>query len=76
MRAKVEDLEAQQNIIYESNTEYIKELKDKMASLTAKLETTKEQQIDLQPFKEHILAQKAKVIHLQTALGEERCQVL
>ena len=42
LRAKVEDLEAQQTIIYESNTEYTKELKEQLASLTVELETTKE----------------------------------
>ena len=72
----MEDLEAQQTIIYESNTEYTKDLKEQLASLTAELETAKEQRVDLQPFKEHILAQKAKVVHLQTALEEERCKVL
>ena len=76
MRAKVEDLEAQQSIIYESNNEYTKELKGKLASLAAELETAKEQQVDLQPFKEYILAQKAKMLQLQTALEEERCKVL
>ena len=47
-----------------------------MASLTAELETAKEQQVDLQSFKEYILAQKAKMMQLQTALEEERCKVL
>ena len=54
----------------------VKELKGQLASLTAELEAAREQQVDLQPIKEHILAQKAKVLHLQTALEEERCQVL
>ena len=45
--AKVGDLEEQQNIIYESNTEYTKELKEQLASLTPELETAKEQQVDL-----------------------------
>ena len=40
------------------------------------MEVAKAQQVDLQPVKEHILAQKAKVLYLQTALEEERCQVL
>ena len=70
MRAKVEDLEAQQNIIYESNMEYTKELKEQLDSLTTELETAKEQQVDLQPFKEYILAQKAKMLQLQTSLEE------
>ena len=62
MREKVEDLEAQQYIIYESNTAYTQELKEQLGSLTAELETAKEQQVILQPFKEYILAQKAKML--------------
>ena len=76
MKAKVADLEAQQSIIYESNTTYTQELKERLDSLTAELETAKEQQVDLQPFKEYILAQKAKMMELQTAVEEERCKVL
>ena len=76
MRAKIEDLLEQQNVIYESNTLCVKELNGQLASLTAKLEAAKEQQVDPQPVKEHLLAQKAKMLHLQTALEEERCQVL
>ena len=64
MREKVEDLEAQQYIIYESNTAYTQGLKEQLASLTVELETAKEQQVDLQPFKEYILAQKAKMLQL------------
>ena len=30
----------------------------------------------LQPFKEHILAQKTRMLQLQIALEEERCKVL
>ena len=32
--------------------------------------------MNLQPFKEHVLAQKAKMLQLQTAIEEERCKVL
>ena len=49
MKAKIDDLEAQQSIIYESNAAYVKELKEKLG-------VAKEQQVDLQPIKEHILA--------------------
>ena len=76
MREKVEDLEAQQYIIYESNTAYTRELKEQLACLTAELEIEKEHKVDLQPFKEYILVQKAKMLQLQTALEEERCKVL
>ena len=62
MREKVEDLEAQQYIIYESNTAYTQGIKEQLASLTAELETAKEQQVDLQPFKEYITAQKVKIL--------------
>ena len=47
-----------------------------MVSLTAELETAKEQLVDLQPFKEYIMAQRVKMLQLQTALEEERCKVL
>ena len=40
------------------------------------MEEEKEQQVNLQPFKEHVLAQKAKMLRLQTAIEEERCRVL
>ena len=71
----MEELEAQQTVIYESNTSYTQELQAKLASLTAELEIAKEQQVDLQPFKEYIMAQKVKMLQLQTALEEERCKV-
>ena len=43
MREKVEELEAQQTVIYESNASYTQELQAKLASLTAELEAAKEQ---------------------------------
>ena len=66
LRVKMEDLMEKQNIIYESNTLRVKELEKQ-------LEVAKAQQANLQSVKEHILAQKAKVLYLQTALEEERC---
>ena len=51
-------------------------LQEHISSLTTALEEAKEQQVDLQPFKEHVLAQKAKMLKLQTAIEEERCKVL
>ena len=33
-------------------------------------------QVNLQPFKEYVLAQKARMLQLQTAIEEERCKVL
>jgi len=37
-------------------------LQEQITSLTAALEESKEQQINLQPFKEHVLVQKAKML--------------
>ena len=42
MRDKIENLLEQQNVIYESNTLFVKELNGQLASLTAKLEAAKE----------------------------------
>ena len=51
-------------------------LQAQISSLTTALEEAKEKQVDLQPFKEHVLAQKAKMLQLQTAIEEEICKVL
>ena len=77
---KVEDLEEQIKILMQANDFHSQELtkqhQEHLASLTADLEATKEQQVNLQPFKEHILAQKDKMLQLQTSLEDERCKVL
>ena len=39
-------------------------LQEQISSLTTALEEAKEQQVDLQPFKEHVLAQKANMLQL------------
>ena len=63
---KVEELEEQQKILMQANDLHSQELNKKhqeqLASLTADLEAAKEQQVNLQPFKEHILSQKAKML--------------
>ena len=69
MKTQIEELREQQKDIYESNTLYVRDLQEQ-------LEAAKEQQVDLQPVKDHILAQKARMLQLQTALEEERCQIL
>ena len=56
--------------------EHEAKLQEQITSLTAALEEAKEQQVSLQPFKEHVLAQKDKMLQLQTAIEEERCRVL
>ena len=67
MLAKLEELEEQQKIILIANDmhsqDLIKEHQEQISSL-------------LQPFKEHILAQKTRMLQLQIALEEERCKVL
>ena len=63
---KVKELEEQQKILMQDNDMHSQELNKKqqaqLASLTTDLEAAKEQQVNLQPFKEHILAQKAKML--------------
>ena len=77
---KVEEIEEQQNIILEANEmhtqEHEKKHQEQISSLTAALEEAREQQVNLQPFKEHVLAQKAKMLQLQTSIEGERCKVL
>ena len=51
-------------------------IQEQITSLTAALKEAKEQQVNLQPFKEHVLAQKAKMLQLQTAIEKKRCKVL
>ena len=65
-------MEANERQSHEQETK----LQEKITSLTANLEEAKEQQVNLQPFKEHVLAQKAKMLQLQTAIEDERCRVL
>ena len=43
--------------------------------MTTTLEIAREQQVDLQPLKQHVLTQKTKMLQLQTAVEEERCKV-
>ena len=80
LQEKVEELEEQQKILLEANEMHTKEQEkkhqEKISSLTTALEEAREQRVNLQPFKEHVLAQEAKMLQLQTAIEEERCKVL
>ena len=77
---KVEELEEQQKIILEASElhtqEQGKKNQEQISSLTTALEEAREQQVNLQPFKEHVLAQKAKMLQLQTAIEGESCKLL
>ena len=77
---KVEELEEQQRIILQANElhtqEQDKKHQEQIASLTTALEEAREQQVNLQLFKEHVLSQKSKMLQLQTVVEEERCRVL
>ena len=63
---KVEDLDEHQKIILEASEMHTQEQEKKhqeqISSLTTALEEAREQQVNLQPFKEHVLAQKAKML--------------
>ena len=53
-----------------------KKHQEHISPLKTTLGEAREQEVNLQPFKEHVLAQKAKMLHLQTAIEGERCRVL
>ena len=63
---KVEKLEEQQKIILQASEMHSQEQKEKhqehISSLTTTPEEAGEKQVNLQPFKEHVLAQKAKML--------------
>ena len=78
--AKVEELEEQQKILLQANDLHTQELRkehqEQISSLTTALEVAREQQVNLQPFKEHVLTQKTKMLQLQITVEKERCRVL
>ena len=62
---KVEDLELHKTALEadkRQSQEQETKLQEQITSLTAALEESKEQQVSLQPFKEHVLAQRAKML--------------
>ena len=68
---RVEDLELQRTTWEENENqaqEQERKLQEHISSLTTALEEARGQQVNLQPFKEHVLAQKAKMMQLQTAI--------
>ena len=76
----MEELEEHLKILLQANDLHTQELRkehqEHISSLTAALEVAREQQVNLQPFKEHVLTQKTKMLQLQTAVEKERCGVL
>ena len=54
----------------------VAEIKEQVSSLAAALEEARKQQASIQPFKEHVLAQRGKMHKLQVSIEEERCKVL
>ena len=76
---RIKDLELQKTTL-EANERQSQgqeaKLQEQITSLTAALEESKEQQVSHQPFKEQVLAQRAKMLQLQVSIEEERCKVL
>ena len=66
--AKVEDLEEQLRILLQANDmhtlELTKEHQEHIYALNTALEVAREEQIDLQPLKQHVLTQKTKMLQL------------
>ena len=64
---RIEGLELQRTTLEASEKQAQEQklkLQEQISSLTTALEEAREQQVDLQPFKEHVLAQKAKMLQL------------
>ena len=62
---RIEGLELQKTTLEASEKQSQEQeltLKEHISSLTTALEEAREQQVDLQPFKEHVMAQKAKML--------------
>ena len=72
-------MELQKDTLEESKRQsqgHTGELREHVTSLIVALEEAREQQVNLQPFKEHVLAQRSKMHQLQVAIEEERCKIL
>ena len=70
---RIKDLELQKTTLEEGERKsqvQKAELREHITSLIAALEETKEQQVSVQSFKEHILAQRAKMLQLQMTIEE------
>ena len=64
---KIEDFELQKNTLEASEKQAQEQevkFKEQISSLTTALEEAKEQQVNLHPFKEHVLVLKAKMLQL------------
>ena len=51
-------------------------LEGQNASLTTLLKDASEQKTDVQPLKEHALAQRRRIHQLKMCIEEERCKIL
>ena len=51
-------------------------MEEQNASLTASLKDASEQKTDVQPLKEHALAQRRRIHQLQMRIEEERCNIV
>ena len=79
LQSKIGELELQKATLEESEKQsqvQIVEFKEQIASLPTSLEEAREQQTNIQPFKEHVLTQRSKMHRLQVFIEEERCKVL
>ena len=54
----------------------VADFEGQITSLAASLKDASEQQTNIQPLKEHVLAQRRRMHQLQVSIEEERCKVL
>ena len=79
LQSKIGELELQKDSLEDMEKQsevQAAEFKEQIASLAASLEEAREQQTNIQPFKEHVLIQRRKMHRLQVSIEEERCKVL
>ena len=79
LQSKVGELETQRATMEETEKQLhvqAAEFKGQIASLAASLKEAKEQQTNIQTFKEHVLTQRSRMHQLQASIEEEICRVL
>ena len=79
LQNRVMELESKKAATEEKEKQYqmqLAVLEGQNASLTASLKDAMEQKTDVQPLKEHVLAQRRKIHHLQMCVEEGKCKIL
>ena len=79
LQSKVVELEAHRATMEEKEKQFqvqVVDFEGHITSLAASLKDSSEQQTNIQPLKEHFLAQQRRMHQLQLSIEEEICKVL